>query len=188
MDGPTQIGEWKKISDLGSGAFGVVSLWKNNTNEECIEAGILKHNPTKLPLLPMEYCRKGNLRRVLSKPKNICGLQEAEIRYILEDIGNGLQYLHNLKITHRDIKPDNIVLQHCDNRKDNTIYKIIDLGYAKELNDAVVSFVGTLHYLAPEIFQTERYNNSVDYWSMGILTFEIICGVLPFLPHLSPFE
>ncbi|XP_018575136.1 inhibitor of nuclear factor kappa-B kinase subunit alpha-like isoform X2 [Anoplophora glabripennis] len=153
-----------------------------------LEKGLLKNNPTKLPLLPMEYCRKGNLRHLLCKPKNTSGLQEEDVRCILEDISSGLHHLHDLNITHRDIKPDNIVLQHCDNRKGNTIYKIIDLGYAKELNDTVVSFVGTLHYLAPEIFQTEHYNSSVDFWSMGVLTFEIICGVLPFLPHLPPIQ
>ncbi|XP_023019651.2 serine/threonine-protein kinase TBK1 isoform X1 [Leptinotarsa decemlineata] len=234
MGDPKQFGSWQKISDLGSGAFGVVSLWKNNENDDLIaikkckfqthinltakqkerwhnevdimkiinhpnvikykkipldlESALLKHNPTKLPLLPMEYCRKGNLRHVLCKSKHISGLEEQDVRYILEDISSGLQHLHNLKITHRDIKPDNIVLQHCDDRIGNTVYKIIDLGYAKELGDTVVSFVGTLHYLAPEIFDTIKYNSSVDYWSMGILTFEIICGVLPFLSHLPPFE
>ncbi|CAG9817306.1 unnamed protein product [Phaedon cochleariae] len=234
MVGLIQIGTWQKISDLGSGAFGIVSLWKNNENDDCVaikrckfqtninlsqkqkerwlnevdimkiinhpniikykplppelESALLKQNPTNLPLMPMEYCRRGNLRHFLCKPKNISGLQEQDVRYILEDISSGLQYLHSLKITHRDIKPDNIVLQHCDNRCGNTIYKIIDLGYAKELHDSIVSFVGTLHYLAPEIFETEQYNYSVDYWSMGILTFEIICGVLPYLPHIPPFE
>ncbi|KAJ8955265.1 hypothetical protein NQ318_000292 [Aromia moschata] len=233
MDGPAQIGDWQKISELGSGGFGVVSLWKNITNEDCIaikkckfltntvlterqkerwnkevhimkiinhpnivkykdipsdlEAGLLRYNPTLLPLLPMEYCSKGNLRRVLNNPKNICGLQEEDVRCILEDVSNGLQHLHKLKITHRDIKPDNIVLQHCDDRR-NTIYKIIDLGYAKELDNTVASFVGTLHYLAPEIFENVQYNSSVDYWSMGILTFEVVCGDLPFLPLLTPVE
>ncbi|KAG5900340.1 hypothetical protein JTB14_026348 [Gonioctena quinquepunctata] len=229
----TSLGRCSTL-EYGSGAFGVVSLWKNNENDDFIaikkckfqthinltpkqkerwhneveimkiinhpniikykaipqdlESALLKNNPTNLPLLPMEYCRKGNLRHILCKPKNISGLEEQEVRNILEDISNGLQHLHNLKITHRDVKPDNIVLQHCDNRKGHTTYKIIDLGYAKELSDTVVSFVGTLHYLAPEIFETIKYNSSVDYWSMGILTFEVICGLLPFLPHLSPIE
>lgn len=153
-----------------------------------LQEGLLKKNPTKLPLLSMEYCQKGNLRHLLQKPKNISGLEEKDIRWILLDITGGLKYLHNLNITHRDIKPDNIVLQQCNIRASNTIYKIIDLGYAKELNDSVVSFVGTLHYLAPEIFETIKYDKSVDYWSLGIMTFEIICGVVPFLPHQSPAE
>lgn len=152
------------------------------------EKGLLKNNPTKLPLMSMEYCQKGNLRHLLQTPRNICGLEEQDVRYILADIASGLQYLHNLNITHRDIKPDNIVLQHCNQRRGNTIYKIIDLGYAKELNDSTVSFVGTLHYLAPEIFETVKYDCTVDYWSLAIMTFEIICGVVPFLPHQSPAE
>lgn len=147
---------------------------------------LLKNNPTKLPLLSMEYCTKGNLRHLLQQHRNVSGLEEHEIRCILKDVLSGLQYLHHLNITHRDIKPENIVLQHTNQRKGNTIYKIIDLGYAKELNDSTVSFVGTFHYLAPEIFETVKYDSSVDYWSMGITTFEIVCGVLPFLPHLTP--
>lgn len=153
-----------------------------------LKVALLKNNPTKLPLLSMEYCQKGNLRHLLQKPKNISGLEETDIRQILLDITSGLKYLHDLNITHRDIKPDNIVLQHCNDRMSKTIYKIIDLGYAKELNDATVSFVGTLHYLAPEIFETVKYDKSVDYWSFGVMIFEIICGVVPFLPHQTPAQ
>lgn len=182
---PKQKSRWKKEVDImkiikHQNVIGFKDIPSD------LEKGLLKNNPTKLPLLSMEYCQKGNLRHLLQKPKNISGMEEREIRSILKDIASGLEHLHNLNITHRDIKPDNIVLQHCNHRKGNTVYKIIDLGYAKELNDSTVSFVGTLHYLAPEIFEILKYDNSVDYWSMGIMTFEIICGVLPFLPHLSP--
>lgn len=151
-----------------------------------LEKGLLKKNPTKLPLLCMEYCQKGNLRHLLQKPINISGLEEHEVCCILKDVASGLQHLHSLNITHRDIKPENIVLQHCKQRRGNVIYKIIDLGYAKELDDSTVSFVGTFHYLAPEIFETLKYDSSVDYWSLGIMSFELICGILPFPSHLSP--
>lgn len=153
-----------------------------------LEHAISVYNPTKLPLLSMEYCSKGNLRYVLQEPRNISGLNEIDVRFLLTDIRNGLEYLHSKNITHRDIKPDNIVLQNCNERKTDTIYKIIDLGYAKELNGGKVSFVGTLDYLAPEIFRTENYTKCVDYWSFGVLTFEAICGVLPFLPGATPYE
>lgn len=154
-----------------------------------LEEMINKYNPTRLPLLSMEYCKKGNLRRyITSEPIKLCGLQEQDIRDILEDISGGLSYLHTKNITHRDIKPDNIVLQNCDGRRGGTLYKIIDLGYAKELEDPTLSFVGTLQYLAPEIFYNGTYNSSVDYWSFGIMIFEVICGVLPFLPEWGPYE
>ncbi|CAH0554672.1 unnamed protein product [Brassicogethes aeneus] len=224
-------GDWRKISELGSGAFGIVSLWKHKQTNEYIavkkckferkdslterqkqrwinevdimktmnhpniiafkeippilKEGLHKKNITKLPILSMEYCDKGNLRTVLRKTKNCCGLSEIEVRDILLDITNGIEFLHKNSITHRDIKPDNIVLHNCMTRESNTIYKIIDLGYAKDLNDTIVSFVGTLDYLAPEICQGKQYNYAVDYWSLGVLFFEVICGVHPFLPGKS---
>ncbi|RZB39967.1 inhibitor of nuclear factor kappa-B kinase subunit beta-like [Asbolus verrucosus] len=234
MEEPSEIEHWKRISVLGSGAFGVVSLWQHKKSDDYIaikkckfktnnhitdkqrkrwenevnimktlncnnivsfkplpkhlETVLLKYNPTKLPLLSMEYCTKGNLRRVINQPKNLCGLEENEVKTVLADITHAVSYLHKFNITHRDIKPENIVLQECNVRMGGVIYKLIDLGYAKELNDSVVSFVGTLHYLAPEIIKTENYNHSVDYWSLGTVAFEIICGVLPFLPQYTPVE
>lgn len=152
-----------------------------------LESVLHKFNPTRLPLLSMEYCKKGNLRRVLNQVKNSTGLDESDVRVVLSDITKAVAYLHQQKITHRDIKPENIVLQDSNTRP-GVIYKLIDLGYAKELNDSVVSFVGTLHYLAPEIMKTENYDESVDYWSLGIVAFEVICGVLPFLPQFTPVE
>ncbi|XP_050295531.1 probable serine/threonine-protein kinase DDB_G0286841 isoform X1 [Anthonomus grandis grandis] len=148
-----------------------------------------KFNPSKLPLLCMEYCKNGNLRKYITNaPINLCGISEKDLRYILLDISNGLSYLHSKNIVHRDIKPENVVLQYCDYRKGGSIFKIIDLGYAKELNDSTLSFVGTLYYLAPEIFYGQDYDHRVDYWSFGNMVFEIVCGVLPFLPELTPFE
>jgi inhibitor of nuclear factor kappa-B kinase subunit beta len=234
MEEPLEIERWKRISVLGSGAFGIVTLWQHTISDDYIaikkckfqtsghlserqrerwenevnimqtlncpnivsfrplpkhlEAIMLKYNPTKLPLLSMEYCKKGNLRHVLNQPKNSTGLQESDLRIVLADVTKAVSYLHQHKITHRDIKPENIVLQECGGRPGEVIYKLIDLGYAKELNDSVVSFVGTLHYLAPEIMQTENYGCTVDYWSLGIVAFEIICGVLPFLPQYTPVE
>lgn len=147
-----------------------------------------KSNSTKLPILSMEYCALGNLRDVLTLPENSSGLPELQIKYILLDMANALLYLHKLNITHRDVKPENIVLQRTVGRQTNILYKIIDLGYAKELDSQYVSFVGTLQYIAPEIFNTQSYDCSVDYWSLGIVAFEIICGMRPFLHSVSPAD
>lgn len=228
---PLVIGDWNRISILGSGGFGTVYLWRSNTSNEsiavkmckirclsnltdkhrkrwCNEVQIMKElihpnivkykpldpflekelnkmNPSKLPLLSMEYCQKGNLRHLLKHSLNMCGLEEDTVRDVLLNISSALHYLHSKKITHRDIKPENIVIQNCPNKPDRVIYKLIDLGYAKELNDSTVSFVGTWYYLAPEIYANSSYDCSVDYWSLGVLAFEIICGTLPFLPRMS---
>lgn len=156
-----------------------------------LEKELNKCNHSKLPMLSMEFCTKGDLRNVLVRSENCCGLLESDVRYILSDLINAVSYLHNMdpKITHRDLKPENIVLQSCD-RANGIIYKLIDLGYAKELDAKSIcaSFVGTLQYLAPELLYSKTYSCSVDYWSMGLVAFEIICGTRPFLPNMSPAQ
>lgn len=140
-----------------------------------------------LPLLAMEYCSKGDLRKMLNKPENCCGLKESEVLSLLNDVGSGIQYLHENKIIHRDLKPENIVLQEICGK---LVHKIIDLGYAKDMDQGSLctSFVGTLQYLAPELFENVYYTVTVDYWSFGTMIFECICGFRPFLPHMQPVQ
>lgn len=162
-------------------------------------SGLTKANPSGLPILCMEYCSGGDLRQLLSKCESSSGLKEFDVRQILCDIGNAMKFLHFNKITHRDLKPENVVMQVIDDiSKPNlqiqsqrkVIYKLIDLGYAKELDSTSVcaSFVGTLQYLAPEILYSKTYSNTVDFWSLGLLVFEVACGVRPFLPFMAPVQ
>ncbi|XP_062995602.1 inhibitor of nuclear factor kappa-B kinase subunit beta isoform X2 [Elgaria multicarinata webbii] len=145
----------------------------------------LAHND--LPLLAMEYCQGGDLRRHLNQLENCCGLRERAILILLSDIASALRYLHENRIIHRDLKPENIVLQQGEER---LIHKIIDLGYAKELDQGSLctSFVGTLQYLAPELLEQQKYTVTVDYWSFGTLAFECITGFRPFLPNWQPVQ
>ncbi|KAL0979264.1 hypothetical protein UPYG_G00182930 [Umbra pygmaea] len=138
-----------------------------------------------LPLLAMEYCQGGDLRKFLNLLDNCCGMREGSILILLRDISSALTYLHKKRIIHRDLKPENIVLQQGEKR---LIHKIIDLGYAKELdqNSLCTSFVGTLQYLAPELLERQKYTVTVDYWSFGTLVFECITGFRPFLPTWQP--
>ncbi|XP_055937450.1 inhibitor of nuclear factor kappa-B kinase subunit alpha-like [Argiope bruennichi] len=142
---------------------------------------------TELPVLAMEYCSNGDLRKLLNRPENCCGLKEKHVRLIMKHISSAVNYLHSRKIIHRDLKPENIVIQ---DQNGNIVYKLIDLGYAKELDQGsfCTSFVGTLQYLAPELFMSQKYTCTVDYWSLGLVTHEIITGSRPFLPDKSPAE
>lgn len=140
-----------------------------------------------LPFLAMEYCTGGNLRHVLQKRENCCGLPERDVRRVLSDVSSGLLYLHTNHVVHRDLKPENVVLQEKDGR---VVYKIIDLGYAKEFDQSSLcnSFVGTLQYLAPELFERKPYTRAVDLWSLGIIAYEVIVGQRPFSPNASPAQ
>ncbi|XP_070150197.1 inhibitor of nuclear factor kappa-B kinase subunit beta [Polyergus mexicanus] len=137
-----------------------------------------------LPVLCMEYCKKGDLRKILNQPKNCCGIVEIEAIKIMTEVSSAVEYLHLHSITHRDLKPENIVLQEENNMLS---YKLIDLGYAKELGEisTSASLVGTLNYIAPELLWKERYSSSVDYWSLGILFYELLTGTRPFLPTMQ---
>ncbi|XP_075976747.1 inhibitor of nuclear factor kappa B kinase subunit beta [Anticarsia gemmatalis] len=161
--------------------------------------GLERANPSRLPILCMEYCSGGDLRQVLNKPESCSGLKEQQIRQILSDVGNAMQFLHVNKITHRDLKPENIVMNVLDSvqaasvgvqGQRKVVYKLIDLGYAKEIdsNSVCASLVGTLQYLAPEIIYSKTYSNSVDFWSFGLVVFELICGKRPFLPFMAPVQ
>lgn len=69
-------------------------------------------------------------------------------------------------------------------------FKLIDLGYCKELDQSSLasSFVGTLQYLAPELFISKAYTSAVDNWSFGLLAHEAITGKRPFLPLQTPAQ
>lgn len=141
----------------------------------------------ELPLLAMEFCSGGDLRKVLNSPESCCGLRENTVLRIASDIAAAVEFLHGHRIIHRDIKPENIVISHMDKK---VVYKLIDLGYAKELDQGSLAstFVGTLKYLAPELLDRVQYTKTVDYWSLGTILFECITGMRPFLPELSPVQ
>jgi cGMP-dependent protein kinase len=85
-----------------------------------------------------------------------------------------VDYLNNKSIIHRDIKPDNIMI-------DNKGYlKVIDFGTAMEITDFTSTITGTPHYIAPEILLGKGYNFSVDYWSVGVTAYEICFNCFPF--------
>lgn len=87
----------------------------------------------------------------------------------------GLSFLHSLKIVYRDLKPENILFGN-----DGHI-RIADLGFAKKLeNNTTTSFCGTPSYLAPEVLQRVPYGIAVDWWTFGVIIFQLCSGCSPF--------
>lgn len=121
----------------------------------------------------MEYCQDGDLNRYLG-----CQLQEEKVKSYFKQIIEGMEYLYNHNIIHRDIKPKNILL--TDNKK--TI-KICDFGLSKITNGLkrVNTICGSPLYMAPEILNNKEYNYIIDIWSLGIIVYEMLFGYHPLI-------
>ena len=76
----------------------------------------LKVLAREAPVLCMEYCSGGDLRQVLNKPVNCCGLPEKDVLSVAKHVASAVQYLHSKKVVHRDLKPENIVIQIKDGK------------------------------------------------------------------------
>ncbi|KAI1897232.1 hypothetical protein AGOR_G00081150 [Albula goreensis] len=85
-------------------------------------------------------------------------------------------YLHKKGILYRDLKPENLMLDR------RGYVKLVDFGFAKELvrGDKTYSFLGTPEYMPPEIIQNQGHDFSADFWSLGILVYELLVGSPPF--------
>jgi len=121
----------------------------------------------------MPFIRGGELFQHLRTEKFF---KEDKARFYAASMGLALEYLHNHGIVYRDIKPENILIG------EDGYLKLIDFGMAKMLkgNEKATSFCGTPEYLAPEIITGEGHNRAADWWSYGILIFEMLCGIPPF--------
>ena len=123
--------------------------------------------------LVMELLSGGNLRYHLTLRKRF---NEAQIKFLIGCIMIGLKYIHGQNILHRDIKPENLVFDS------NGYLRITDFGIAKHYvvnNKKDTS--GTIGYLAPEVLCNVNHNFSIDYYAVGIITYELMYGHRPYL-------
>lgn len=105
---------------------------------------------------------------------------------VLSQISEGLEYLHDKKIIHRDIKPGNLLIHSIYSYKNEEIleFKICDfsLSYLTEESEEYIesSIVGTPFYMAPEMVSRKKYNNLIDVWGLGVTLYELCTLQKPF--------
>lgn len=118
----------------------------------------------------LEMMRGGDLiSRIEAKTR----LSEPSSKLLFLQICHAVKYLHDKGITHRDIKPDNILLATND---DETLVKVSDFGLSKFVAKGSImkTLCGTPYYLAPEVLSTKgegTYNKKVDIWSLGVVLY-----------------
>lgn len=106
-------------------------------------------------------------------------LTDSDCQFYIGSMILAIEYLHHKNIIYRDLKPENVMVDHNGN------VMLIDMGTAKPLeakNSIFRTFtiLGTPHYMAPEVFSGKGYHFKADLWSIGVCLYEFMCGMVPF--------
>ncbi|XP_058713309.1 serine/threonine-protein kinase PAK 3-like [Poecile atricapillus] len=195
--------KYLELEQIGQGAFGTISkgldratggevaikkmsLRGQNRERAVNEVVILKDkkNPNIVNSLDsflvdgdlwlvMEYMDGGTLQDVVRQTR----MAEGEMAAVSQECLQGLDFLHSIRVIHRDLKSSNILLG-----MDGSV-KLADFGLCAQLSpeqDQCSSMVGTAHWMAPEVVTSSPYGPKVDIWSFGIVTIEMVEGEPPY--------
>jgi len=201
--------------EIGKGAFSVVHLAVNRENKDKVavkiidkkeanseqdekrlrtEVDILKKvkHPNIIALrdlyetseklyLVMELVTGGELfDKIVEKGQ----YTEKEASAIVGKILSAVDYLHDNGIAHRDLKPENLLLRSLN----DTDVMISDFGLSKIVGEdkMMATACGTPYYVAPEVLQASGYDKDVDLWSIGVISYLLLCGFPPFYGESLP--
>ncbi|KAE8748648.1 cAMP-dependent protein kinase catalytic subunit alpha-like [Frankliniella occidentalis] len=199
------LDEWERLRTLGSGAFGRVVLVRNKHSGQYFVMKVLEKakvirlkqaqhlrderralNYVNFPFivslvtsfkdfnyifLVMPFVPGGELFSYL---RRVGKFGEDQARFYAAQVVLSFEYLHNVDLIYRDLKPENILID------DKGYLKIADLGFCKVVKGRTWTLCGTPEYLAPELILSKGYGKSADWWSFGVLIYEMTAGFPPF--------
>ncbi|KAF7669484.1 hypothetical protein LDENG_00189670 [Lucifuga dentata] len=193
------------MEELGSGAFSEVYMVKERKTGKMFAMKCVKKKQNRDLSLENEIAV---LRRI--KHKNVVGMEdfyesrthyylvmqlvsggelfdhildrgvysEKDASRVIQQVLQAVSYLHQNNIVHRDLKPENILYYSQD---ENSKIMISDFGLSKMINNDIMSTAcGTPGYVAPEVLAQKPYSKAVDCWSIGVITYILLCGYPPF--------
>jgi CRP-like cAMP-binding protein len=201
-----KLNEFKTIGILGRGAFGTVRLVVDSLNSnqsyalkvirknQVVELGQQAHILNEKKVMSMldnrflvnlrqtykdehyvyfllEVCLGGELFTILRKMRSF---DESTAKFYAACVVEAFNYMHDRDIIYRDLKPENLVLT------DGGYIKITDFGFAKVVSNKTFTLCGTPDYLAPEIVTGQGHGRGVDWWTLGILIYEMLASFPPF--------
>uniref|UniRef100_UPI00358F99BD serine/threonine-protein kinase Nek9 isoform X1 n=2 Tax=Myxine glutinosa TaxID=7769 RepID=UPI00358F99BD len=202
VSGDVEEQNYVPVRVLGRGAFGQAMLYrrqgdnslvvwkdidlshlsnKDRTDVQEIDIHAMLHHPNIISyynhflngnhmLIELEYCNGGTLHdKIASMHKQ--HFEEEKVIWYFYQLASAVKYIHSFDIIHRDIKTLNIFLTKSD------LLKLGDFGISKLIEtreNAFHSFVGTPHYMSPELIGGYAYNTKIDVWSMGCVLYELL--------------
>jgi len=201
----TKLEDLETVGILGRGAFGVVTLvidpltdksYALKAIKKCqiVEMGQQSHIVNEKRVMErlnnqflvnlrgtfkdelrvyflLDVCLGGELFTILRRARYF---DEETSKFYAACVVEAFAYMHGIDIVYRDLKPENLVL-------DSTGYlKVTDFGFAKRIDDKTYTLCGTPDYLAPEIVTGVGHCMGVDWWTLGILIFEMLSSLPPF--------
>jgi serine/threonine protein kinase len=209
QDDPASLEDFEILKVIDKGSFGKVFLVRNKRNEQLyamkrirkdilIEKGQIQNTKNERDILLsiehpfllgmdfvfqndyrlyffLDYIKGGNLFESLFTVKRF---PEETVKFFAAQLVLAIGCLHDNKVVHRDLKPENILVE------ESGYIKLADFGLAKfllEAKQSTYSFCGTAEYLAPEILEMKGHDYMVDWWTLGILLYELRIGRPPFL-------
>ncbi|CAH2066112.1 unnamed protein product, partial [Iphiclides podalirius] len=200
-----QFQELDRVRTLGTGAFGRVVLLKHMKTgkfhamkvlekEKIVKLKQIDHTLYEKRILEairfpftvsMEFSFKDNSYIYFVMPfvsggemfthlRRMIKFEESLAKFYASQVILALEYLHFCNVVYRDLKPENILIDR------NGYLKITDFGFSKILQGRTWTLCGTPEYLAPELILSKGYGFSVDWWSFGVLLYEMNAGYPPF--------
>nr|CAD7443216.1 unnamed protein product [Timema bartmani] len=160
--------KYEVLALIGEGSFGRVYKAKILTSDKIIALKAIR----KIVVVT-EYADKG-LHEILSTEGY---LSEERVQKIVCDLLSALYYLHSRRVLHRDLKPQNVLMEVSG------VAKLCDFGFARNMTTGthvLTSIKGTPLYMAPELIEEHPYDHTADLWSLGCIVYELLVGSPPF--------